>query len=86
MHRFIRSALVGSLVATSLLGASLGTAAASSGSPVLGHVYVNNNTAGHNSLSGFDRHADGTLTFSLQHAGADWKIDALTWTGPAAKP
>jgi 6-phosphogluconolactonase (cycloisomerase 2 family) len=29
---------------------------------VVGHVYVNNNTAVHNSISGFDRHADGSLT------------------------
>jgi 6-phosphogluconolactonase len=31
-------------------------------SSTVGHVYVNNNTAGHNTISGFDRHADGTLT------------------------
>ena len=29
---------------------------------VVGHVYVNNNSAGVNSVSGFDRHTDGTLT------------------------
>jgi 6-phosphogluconolactonase (cycloisomerase 2 family) len=31
-------------------------------SPVVGHVYVNDNTAGTNSIGAFDRHADGTLT------------------------
>ena len=31
-------------------------------SPVVGHVYVNDNTAGKNTIAGFDRHADGTLT------------------------
>jgi 6-phosphogluconolactonase len=31
-------------------------------SPVVGHVYVNNNTTGTNTIGGFDRHADGTLT------------------------
>ena len=62
MHRLIRSALVGGIVATSFLGVSLGAVAASTDSPVVGHVYVNNNTAGHNTVSGFDRHADGTLT------------------------
>lgn len=37
--------------------------AAASNSPVVGHLYVNDNTAtGGNSISGFDRHADGTLT------------------------
>ncbi|MGH2486794.1 MAG: lactonase family protein [Ktedonobacterales bacterium] len=29
---------------------------------VTGHVYVNDNTAGVNTIAGFDRHADGTLT------------------------
>jgi 6-phosphogluconolactonase len=40
-------------------------AAASSGSdasPVVGHVYVNDNTTGVNTVAGFDRLADGTLT------------------------
>ena len=27
-----------------------------------GHVYVNGNTAGTNTISGYDRHADGSLT------------------------
>jgi 6-phosphogluconolactonase (cycloisomerase 2 family) len=32
------------------------------GSPVIGHVYVNDNTVGVNTIAGFDRHANGTLT------------------------
>ena len=28
-------------------------------SPVVGHVYVNDNTAGTNTIGGFDQHADG---------------------------
>jgi ketosteroid isomerase-like protein len=35
---------------------------------------------------GHQEHADGVLTFTLQHAADGWKIDALTWTGPPAKP
>jgi 6-phosphogluconolactonase len=31
-------------------------------SPVVGHVYLDDNTAGTNTISGFDRHADGSLT------------------------
>jgi 6-phosphogluconolactonase len=31
-------------------------------SPVVGHVYVNDNTAGTNTIGAFNRHADGTLT------------------------
>jgi 6-phosphogluconolactonase len=33
-----------------------------SASPVIGHVYVNDNTPGVNTIAGFDRHADGSLT------------------------
>jgi 6-phosphogluconolactonase (cycloisomerase 2 family) len=36
--------------------------ALASASPVVGHAYVDDNTAGTNTISGFDRHADGTLT------------------------
>jgi 6-phosphogluconolactonase (cycloisomerase 2 family) len=32
------------------------------GSPVIGHVYVNDNTARVNTIAGFDRHANGSLT------------------------
>jgi 6-phosphogluconolactonase len=50
------------------LGAAVvaGAAAAAPGGPhgpgVVGHVYVNDNTAPVNTVAGFDRHADGTLT------------------------
>ena len=37
-------------------------AAAPVRSGVVGHVYVNNNTAGTNTVAGFNRHADGSLT------------------------
>jgi hypothetical protein len=36
-----------------------GASAAASG--VVGHVYVNDNTGGENTIGAFDRHADGTL-------------------------
>src|SRR6266571_224607 len=36
--------------------------AATQAPPVVGHVYVNDNTAGTNTIGAFDRHADGTLT------------------------
>jgi 6-phosphogluconolactonase len=35
---------------------------ASAATPVIGHVYVNDNTAGTNTIGGFDQHADGSLT------------------------
>jgi len=31
-------------------------------SPVIGHVYLDDNTVGTNTISGFDRHVDGSLT------------------------
>lgn len=46
------------------------------GSAVVGHVYVNDNTAPLNTVAGFDRHADGSLTampgspFSVGGSGA----------------
>ncbi|HEY6115600.1 MAG TPA: 3-carboxymuconate cyclase, partial [Candidatus Dormibacteraeota bacterium] len=40
-------------------GLALGASAASD---VRGHVYVNDNTAGTNSIAAFDRHPDGSLS------------------------
>ena len=42
--------------------ASASAAAADGGFAVVGHVYVNDNTAGTNTIGAFDRHADGSLT------------------------
>lgn len=39
-----------------------GSASAAHQDRVVGHVYVNDNTAGENTIAAFDRHADGTLT------------------------
>jgi 6-phosphogluconolactonase len=50
------------LVAAASLLAGTGTAVASTASPVVGHTYVNDNAAGANTIAGFDRHADGSLT------------------------
>jgi 6-phosphogluconolactonase len=49
-------------VLTLLVSAAAATPAAASGSRVVGHVYLNDNTAGANTIAAFDRHADGTLT------------------------
>ena len=50
-------------VAAAAVTAIPATASASAhASPVVGHVYVNDNTAGTNTIGAFDRHADGTLT------------------------
>ena len=42
--------------------ASASAAAADGGFAVVGHVYVNDNTEGTNTIGAFDRHADGSLT------------------------
>ncbi len=61
MRLRIRMALPVALLAITV--AALGAAsAAASDSPVVGHVYVNDNTAGTNTIAGYARHADGSLT------------------------
>jgi 6-phosphogluconolactonase (cycloisomerase 2 family) len=51
------------VVATALAAFAAGAGSASAtGSPVVGQVYVNDNTAVVNTIAGFDRHADGSLT------------------------
>jgi 6-phosphogluconolactonase len=58
--------LVGLAAGIAAAVAAPSTASASTdGSPVVGHVYVNDNTAGTNTIGAFDRHADGTLTPEL---------------------
>jgi 6-phosphogluconolactonase len=62
MRVFLRlAATVGMLVAA-VAGATTAAAGAAHGSDVVGHLYVNDNTAGSNTVSAFDRHADGTLS------------------------
>ena len=61
MHRLTR--LIGLAAAAAAMATTLTAGAAlAAGSPTVGHVYVNNNTSGRNTVAGFDRHADGSLT------------------------
>ena len=54
---------VATLSSIGLIGAfGAGTANAAQSSPVVGHVYLDDNTVGVNLISGFDRHSDGSLT------------------------
>ncbi len=76
MRKHIRTAARLALGVATLSGASvlgtLGAGAANAApiassspgnfSPVVGHVYLDDNTAGTNTISGFDRHLDGSLT------------------------
>src|SRR6201997_5599513 len=61
MKKLALTALAGLAAAATVVGSA---AAHPPGAPkdVVGHVYVNDNTAGTNTVAGFDRHADGTLT------------------------
>ncbi len=63
MRKRVCLAAGGSLLAAtiSLFGAAA-SAGASTPSPVVGYTYVNDNTATANTIAGFDRHADGSLT------------------------
>jgi hypothetical protein len=55
-------ALITLAAAAAAVAAVPAAAAAATASPVVGHVYVDDNTAGTNTIGAFDRHADGTLT------------------------
>jgi 6-phosphogluconolactonase len=57
-------ALVLGLAAAAAVAVPASASASPSGdsSPVVGHVYVNDNTKSVNTIAAFDRHADGTLT------------------------
>src|ERR1700678_965670 len=50
------------LAAGAVLAAPAVASASSLPSPVTGHVYLDDNTAGSNTIAAFDRHADGSLT------------------------
>ena len=55
--------MLGLMVAAAAVAAVPASASASTDrSQVVGHVYVDDNTAGTNTIGAFDRHADGTLT------------------------
>jgi 6-phosphogluconolactonase len=61
MHRGMR--LIGLAGTVAALAASLSVSAvAAASAPTVGHIYVNNNAAGANTIAAFDRHADGSLT------------------------
>jgi 6-phosphogluconolactonase len=61
MYRLLRIAAILGAIAIFFTGSAV-TQVQAAGSDVVGHVYVNNNTAPINSISGFDRHSDGSLT------------------------
>jgi 6-phosphogluconolactonase len=63
-HRSAGTLLLSIAAAAALAAvpAAASAAATNDGSQIVGHVYVNDNTPGTNTIGAFDRHADGTLT------------------------
>ena len=63
-RRRLGPALLGMVAAATAVAAAVPASASASAqaSPVVGHVYVNDNTAGANTIGALDRRADGTLT------------------------
>jgi 6-phosphogluconolactonase len=62
MKRLSRLATVSAVVGLGVFGSAAGVAHATPTGDVVGHLYVNDNTAGTNTIAAFDRHANGTLT------------------------
>ena len=62
MRLLSRMLLPFALLVVALAGPAVGSASAHGPARVVGHVYVNDNTAGTNTIAAFDRHADGSLT------------------------
>ena len=62
MRLFARITVTVGLLAVAVAGATVASASAAPRSHVVGHLYVDDNTAGVNTVAGFDRHIDGTLT------------------------
>ena len=78
MRRRTRIAATITLIAVAAVTAAAASGA-SAASDVVGHLYVNDNTAGTNTIAAFDRHADGTLT--LLHGSPFAAGGAGTGTG-----
>jgi hypothetical protein len=62
MRRFRFSVLLALVGLVAVVSGAAASAARADTSGVVGHVYVNDNTAPVNTVAGFDRHADGSLT------------------------
>jgi 6-phosphogluconolactonase len=61
MNMLKRLATSSAVIAIALIGTSALTTGAHAQSAIVGHVYVNDNTAGSNTIAAFNRYADGTL-------------------------
>ena len=76
-------ALVLGVAAAAAVAVPASAFASAGASTVVGHVYVNDNTTGTNTIGAFDRHADGSLT---PEAGSPFVAGgAGTGSGPAVR-
>jgi len=62
LKRGLSGGLILGLAAAAAVAVPAVASASVTSSPVVGHVYVNDNTAGTNTIGAFDTHADGSLT------------------------
>ncbi|HEY3729611.1 MAG TPA: beta-propeller fold lactonase family protein [Solirubrobacteraceae bacterium] len=62
MRTLARVSVIAALVAAFAVAPAVASAHSDHRSPVVGYVYVNDNTAPANAVAGFARHLDGTLT------------------------
>ena len=62
LRRGRAGALILGLAAAAAIAVPASASASTGASPVVGHVYVNDNTKGTNTIGAFNRHADGSLT------------------------
>jgi 6-phosphogluconolactonase len=83
LNRGRSGALVLGLAAAAAVAVPASASASTDPSPVVGHVYVNDNTKPGNTIGAFDRHTDGTLT---PEAGSPfWAGGAGTGSGLASQ-
>ena len=83
LNRGRSGALVLGLAAAAAVAVPASASASNDPSPVVGHVYVNDNTKPANTIGAFDRYADGTLT---PEAGSPfWAGGAGTGSGLASQ-
>jgi 6-phosphogluconolactonase len=62
LKRSVSGGLILGLAAAAAVAVPSVASASVTSSPVVGHVYVNDNTTGTNTIGAFDTHADGSLT------------------------
>lgn len=89
MHRISRPSIAAGLFSLGLLAFSSGSASVAAApatpmmgmSDIVGHVYINQNTAMANTIGVFDRHADGSITASPDGPVTDGGVGTGTQIG-----